>query len=76
MKINVAAYSKLESIIYNVELTFAGRSTLRPLVMSAFIAGTTTVLKPSTTRGATTVSTGFLEPTALWTRQCAGRGDG
>ena len=48
---------------YNVslELTFAGRQTLEPLVIDIFVAGTATLLKPNTTRSATTFSAGFLE---------------
>ena len=47
-----------------IELTFAGRHTLKPLVVNIFVAGTSAVLKPTTARSATTVSAGFLERAA------------
>ena len=49
-------------------LTFAGRHALKPLVINIVVAGTSAVLKPSTARGATTDSAGFLERATLWTR--------
>ena len=45
----------------SLELTFAGRHALKPLVINIVVEGTSTVLKPSTTRSATTLSAGFLE---------------
>ena len=51
-------------------LTFAGRDALKPPVTSVSVAGTSSaVLIPSTARSATTVSNGFLEFAALWTRR-------
>ena len=52
----------------SLELTFTSLHALRPLVINVFVAGTAAVLVPSTTRSATTVSAGFLERAALWTR--------
>ena len=52
----------------SLELTFAGRHALKPLEINIFVTGTSTVLKPSTARSATTDSAGFLERAALWTR--------
>ena len=49
-------------ILYvSIKLTFAGRHSLKPLVINIFVAGTSAVLKPSTARSATTVSAGFCE---------------
>ena len=50
------------------ELTFAGRHALNPLMISTFVADTSTVLKPSTTRSAATLSAGFLKRAAFGTR--------
>ena len=52
----------------SVELTFAGRHALKPFVINMFIAGTSAVLKPSTTRSAATVSAGFLKYAAFGAR--------
>ena len=48
-----------------LELTCAGLHALKPLVTNVPIAGTSTVLKPSTARSATTDSAGFLECATL-----------
>ena len=42
-------------------LTFAGLDALVPPVISVSVAGTSTILIPSTTRSATTDPAGFLE---------------
>ena len=49
---------KSKHILYalGLEPTFAGCHALKPLVINIFVAGTSTVLKPSTARGATTAS--------------------
>ena len=56
--------------------TFAGLDALKPPVTDVSVAGTSTILVPSTVRSATTGSAGFLECAALWARQrgccCAG----
>ena len=49
-------------------LTFACLRSLIPLVISVFVADTSTILIPSTTRSATTDSTGFLKRATLWAR--------
>ena len=59
----------------SLELTVAGRNALEPLVVNIFVAGTPAVLKPSTARGATTLSAGFLERATLWVRHLIARGD-
>ena len=51
-----------------LELTFARRHALKPLVVNVFVAGTSAVLKPSTPRSATAVSAGFRERAAPGTR--------
>ena len=51
-----------------LELTFAGRHALKPLVVNVFVAGSSAVLKPSTTGSATTASGGFLEFAAFGAR--------
>lgn len=55
---------------------FAGFRALKPFVINVPVAGTSTILIPSTTRSTTTDSAGFLERAALWTCQradsCAG----
>ena len=45
----------------NLVLTFAGLHALDPAVVKFIIAGTSTILIPSTTRSTTTDSPGFLE---------------
>ena len=52
----------------SLELTFAGRHALEPLVINIFVAGTSAVLKPSTARSAAAVSTGFRERATPSTR--------
>ena len=54
--------------VISLVLTFAGLHTLSPSVINILVAGTATVLKPSTPRGTTTDSAGFLERAALWAR--------
>ena len=49
----------------SLELTFAGLHALRPLVINVSVAGTSTVLIPSTAGSATTDSAGFREGAAL-----------
>ena len=51
--------------VVSLELTFAGRHTIKPLVINMFVAGTSTVLKPSTARSTTTSSAGFPERAAF-----------
>ena len=53
----------------SLELTFAGRHALKPLVINIFVVGTSAVLKPSTTRSATAVSAGFRERAASGARR-------
>ena len=55
----------------SIELTLAGLQTLNPPVIYVSVAGTSTLLKPSTTRSATTDSAGFLKCAALWARHRA-----
>ena len=54
--------------VFGLELTFAGRHAPKPLMIKIFVACTSAVLKPSTTRSATTVSAGFLEHAAFGAR--------
>ena len=49
-----------------LELTFAGLHALGPPVICLSVTSTSTLLKPSTARSATTGSAGFLERTTLW----------
>ena len=51
----------------SLELTFAGLHSFKPPVINISIASTSTVLKPSTVRSATTDSAGFLERATFWT---------
>ena len=53
----------------SLELTFAGRHTLKPLMINIFLACISAVLKPSTARSATAVSAGFLERPTFGARQ-------
>ena len=48
-----------------LELTFASLHAFKPPVINVSVAGTPTVLKPSTTRSAATESAGFAERAAL-----------
>ena len=50
----------------NLKRTFAGLDTLRPSVAEVLVAGSSTVLIPSTARSATTDSAGFRKRAALW----------
>ena len=67
------SYQSLFSLNENVylhhavsfELTFAGRHAFKPLVINIIVVGTSTVLKPSTARSATTVPARFLEHAAF-----------
>ena len=52
----------------SVVLTFARVDALRPPVISVSVAGTSTILIPSTATSATTDSTGFSERATLWAR--------
>ena len=54
--------------IRSIKLTFADIDALKPVVTSLSVAGTAAILIPRTARSATTDSSGFLEPAALWTR--------
>ena len=58
----------LHVININIELTFACLQALRPTVINVQVADTSTVLKPSTTRSAATVSAGFPERAAFGAR--------
>ena len=57
-------------------LTFARLDAIKPSVISVCVAGTSTILKPSTARSATAGSAGFLETAALCARYLIARGDG
>ena len=45
----------------SLELTFAGRHSLKPLVINIFVVDTSAALKPSAASSATTLSAGFLK---------------
>ena len=68
VKVNLA---KMYLHAVNIELTFAGLHALRPLVINVSVTGTSTVLKPSTARGATADSAGFRKRAAFGARHCA-----
>ena len=51
----------------NLGLTFASFHALKPAVAHVSVAGTSTILIPSTARSATTDSPGFLERAAIRT---------
>jgi len=55
---------------------FAYRHALEPPVISVSVAGTSTILIPSTARSATTGSAGFLERATHWASHPVTRGDG
>ena len=55
-------------ILNSLGLTFAGLDAFKPSVTSVSVAGTSTILIPSTARSATTGSAGFQERAALWAR--------
>ena len=61
---------------FSLGLTCASLKPLKPPVASVPVADTSAILKPSTTRSATTGPAGFLERTALWARHLIARGDG
>ena len=54
--------------VRSLKLTFAGLDALKPVVTSLSVAGTATILIPSTARSATTDSAGFLECATVWAR--------
>ena len=54
--------------VIKLELTLAGLYAFKPPVINIFVAGSSTVLEPSTARSAATDSAGFLERAALRTR--------
>ena len=51
---------------YWMELTFAGLHAFRPSVLNVAAAKSSAVFEPSTTRSATTDSTGLMERATLW----------
>ena len=55
------------STAVNLGLTFASLHALKPAVIHVSVAGTSTIIIPSTTRSATTDSPRFLERAAVWT---------
>ena len=61
----------------SLERTFASHRAVGPPVINVPVADTSTILKPSTTRSATTDSAGFLERAASWAhhRTSDGRDD-
>ena len=63
LKFTVWSYMPL-----SLKLTFAGLQSFKPPVRNVFVPGTSTVLKPSTTRSATAFFTGFLECATLLAR--------
>ena len=56
-------------------LTFAGLHAFRPHVINIVAEKSSTALEPSTARGATTDSAGFLERAALCAHHIIGSGD-
>ena len=58
----------LQYVVRSRKLTLAGRHAIKPLVINIFVAGTSTILKPSATRSAATDSARSLERAALGTR--------
>ena len=62
--------------MYMLGLTFASLGAIKPPVINFSAAGTSTVLKPSAARSATTESAGFRKRAALSARHFIGRGDG
>ena len=73
---NIITVNERKCIYFSSELTFAGLHALRPLVHSISVAGTSTILIPSTARSATTDSAGFLEGSAFGARHVLAQGDG
>ena len=64
-------YLVMQLHVIGLKLTFAGRHAIEPPVINVSVAGTSTVLKPSTARSATTGSAGFLKRAAFWAHHCA-----
>ena len=62
--------------VFGLVLTFTGLHALRPSVTNVSVAGTSTVLVPSTTRSATTDSAGLLKLAAVYARHRLSWGDG
>ena len=60
----------------SIGLTFTSLNAVKPPVLSVSVAGTSTMLVPSTARSATADSTGFIERATLRTRYPIARGDG
>ena len=52
----------------DARLTVTGLRALEPTVVDVSVISTSTLIEPSTARGATTGSAGFLERAALWAR--------
>ena len=73
---NTSLVGLRQNLSTSLGLTFAGVDALRPHVISVSIAGTSTILIPSTARSATTDSACFLKRTALGARHLIARGDG
>ena len=63
-------------LVISLALTFADLDALKPLVTSVSAVGASTIPIPSTARGATAGSAGFLEPAALWASHVIAGGDG
>ena len=57
-------------------LTFTGFDALKPSVISVSVAGSSTILVPSTARSTATGSAGFIKSAAFWARHLSARGDG
>ena len=51
----------------NIELTLANFHALEPAVIKFALSSASAILVPSTTRSATTGSSGFLEHATFWT---------
>ena len=62
--------------VVSLGLTFTCLHALEPPVISVSVAGTSTMLIPTTARSATTSSAGFRERTTLWARHLITRSDG
>ena len=61
-------FSSLRLHDITLELTFASLNALKPPVINVPVADTSTILKPSTARSATTDSAEFLERATPWAR--------
>ena len=68
LSLPLSTVNKHVSILFALGLTFAGLHALDPAVFKFIIAGTSTILIPSTARSTTTGSPGFCERATLWTR--------